>query len=180
MFIRVQSFMRVFPWLRFLAIATLPLPAQLALAAPQPPGCPAGLDLANLSGSWEAQALAAVPAGVAPSRQRLQLQVGADGRVRAQRDWAALNTAQGAVQGRNQAGQPAFAAAEPMIGWINPLSCRVLLVETADSGQMSGWLRVVAGQPLLDLEITQSGVGAVVVMAAFRRQQPSRPGPGTR
>jgi hypothetical protein len=180
MFSPMRRLMQASPWLRCLAIAALQLPLLEAAAVPQQQGCPSGLDLSTLSGTWQAQALAAVPAGVAPSRQRLQMQVGADGRVRAQRDWAALNTASGAVPGRNQAGQLAFAAVEPMIGWIHPRSCRVLLVETQDTGQLSGWLRVVAGLPVLELEITQSGPGAVVVMAEFRPQQALWPGPGTR
>jgi hypothetical protein len=67
-----------------------------------------------------------------------------------------------------------------MIGWINPRNCRLRLVETDDAGQVSGWLRVVAGEPVLDVEITQSGAGAVVVMAEFRRQGASRLSPGKR
>lgn len=87
-----------------------------------------------------------------PSRQRLQLQVGA-----------------------------AFKAVEPMIGWIDPRSCRVLLVETDDASQVSGWLRDRAGALVLQLEITQSGPGAVVVIGDFRHMaRASRPGPGTR
>lgn len=166
--------------LRLLVIAALPLPIQQVQAAPQAVACPAGRDLAALSGTWQADALAHVPAGVAPSRQRLQLQVGADGRVSAQRDWAALNTGPGAVQGRNRHGQPAVVDVQPLIGWINPRSCRVLLVETHDSGQVAGWLREEAGVPLLELEVSQSGPGAVVVMGVFRRQGVSSPSPGKR
>lgn len=172
--------MPAFPLLRLLVIAALPLPIQLVQAAPQAVACPAGGDPAALSGTWQADALAHVPAGVAPSRQRLQLQVGADGRVSAQRDWAALNTGPGVVQGRNRYGQPAFVDVQPLIGWINPHSCRVLLVETHDSGQVSGWLRDEAGVPVLELEVSQSGPGAVVVMGVFRRQEVSRLSPDRR
>lgn len=157
-----------------IAIAALQLPAQRVMAAPPVAGCPAGLDLPALSGTWQADALAHVPGGVALSRQRLQLQVGPDGRVSGQRDWAALKTGPGAVQGRNRQGQAAFRDVQPMIGWINPRSCRVLLVETDDAGQVLGWLRDATGVPLLELEITQSGAGAVVVMAEFRRQEGAR------
>jgi len=73
------------------------------------------------------------------------------------------------VQGRNRQGQPAFREVEPLIGWIEPRSCRVLLVETDDSGRLSGWLHRDATGPVLELEISQSGSGAVVVFADFRR-----------
>jgi hypothetical protein len=169
--------MQAFPVLRLLAIASLHLPSQMVMAASQTPGCPTGLNPNTLSGTWQADALAHVPGGVAPSLQRLQLQIGDDGRVRAQRDWAALNTAPGAVQGRDRQGQPAFADVQPMIGWIDSTSCRVLLVETEDSGRVSGWLRDASGILVLDLEITQSGPGAVVVLAEFRREGAAIPAP---
>jgi len=105
----------------------------------------------------------------------LQLQVGPDGRVRGQRDWAAVQTGPGSVQGRNRQGGPTFQAVEPLIGWIEPRSCRVLLVETEDSGRISGWLRRDASGPLLELEISQSGRGAVVVFAAFRPMPGAQP-----
>jgi hypothetical protein len=63
-----------------------------------------------------------------------------------------------------------------MIGWIEPRSCRVLLVETEDSGRVSGWLRRDAGGPFLELEVSQSGSGAVVVFADFRRQASNQAG----
>ena len=172
--------MPAFPLRLLLVIAALQLPIQLVKAAPQTAACPVGSDLAALSGTWQADALAHVPAGVALSRQRLQLQVGGDGRVSAQRDWAALNTGPGAVQGRNHQGQPAFRDVQPMIGWINPRNCRVLLVEIDDAGEVAGWLRDEGGVPVLDLEITQSGSGAVVVIGAFRRQALSRLSPDRR
>ena len=169
------------PLLRLLVIVALQLPISLVKAAPQADeACPAGRDLAALSGTWQADVLAHVPAGVALSRQRLQLRVGADGRVSAQRDWAALNNHPGAVQGRDRYGRPAFGDVQPLIGWINPRSCRVLLVETHDAGQVSGWLRVEAGVPVLELEVSQSGPGAVVVMGVFRRQGVSLPSPDRR
>jgi hypothetical protein len=152
------------------AVLALPLPWSAAIAAPEAGQCTAPADLTRLSGVWQAEALAHVSGGVAPSRQRLQLQVGPDGRVRGQRDWAAVQTGPGAVQGRNRQGQPAFQEVEPLIGWIEPRSCRVLLVETDDSGRVSGWLRRDASGPWLELEISQSGQGAVVVLAHFRRQ----------
>lgn len=58
---------------------------------------------------------------------------------------------------------------EPLIGWIESRSCPVLLVETEDSGRVSGWLRRDASGPFLELEISQSGSGAVVLFADFRR-----------
>ncbi|MEB3234602.1 MAG: hypothetical protein VKM98_04155 [Cyanobacteriota bacterium] len=149
--------------------AALTLPWAAAIAAPATPGCGAPGDLSSLSGTWQAEAQAHVAAGVAPSLQRLHLQIGADGRVRGQRDWAALQTTAGAIQGRDRQGRPAFAAVEPLIGWIEPRSCRVLLVETEDSGRISGWLRRDANEPLLELEISQSGRGAVAMLASFRR-----------
>ncbi|MBM5828701.1 MAG: hypothetical protein FJ050_11795 [Cyanobacteria bacterium M_surface_7_m2_040] len=154
----------------------LPLPWSAAVAAPQPGRCAPPADLTSLSGVWQAEALAHVSGGVAASRQRLQLQVGADGRVRGQRDWAAVRTGAGAVQGRNRKGQPAFQEVEPLIGWIDPRSCRVLLVETEDNGQLSGSLRRDAGGPVLELAISQSGRGAVVVFADFRWQTSTQAG----
>ncbi|NDC34636.1 MAG: hypothetical protein EBZ51_04435 [Synechococcaceae bacterium WB9_2_112] len=166
------------PWAALLV--ALPLPAAQAAPAPQPAACLAGAELVALSGTWQAEALAHVPGGVAPSRQRLQLQVGADGRVRGQRDWAAVITGPGAVQGRDRQGQAAYTDMQPMIGWIEPRSCRVLLVETEDAGRVSGWLRRQGGVPLLELEISQSGRGAVVVMAEFRQLPASPRAPGKR
>jgi len=64
------------------ALLVLPLPWSAAVAAPQPGRCAPPADLTSLSGVWQAEALAHVSGGVAASRQRLQLQVGADGRVR--------------------------------------------------------------------------------------------------
>jgi len=157
------------------AALALPLPWAAAIAAPATAGCGAPGDLSTLSGTWQAEAPAHVAAGVAPSLQRLQLQVGVDGRVRGQRDWAALRTAPGAIQGRDRQGRPAFAAVEPLIGWIEPRRCRVLLVETDDSGRISGWLRRDASGPLLELEISQSGRGAVAVFAEFRRLPGAQP-----
>jgi len=83
------------------------------------------------------------------------------------------------VQGRNRQGQPAFREVEPLIGWIEPRSCRVLLVETDDNGRLSGWLRRDAGGPFLELEISQSGRGAVVVLAHFRQQARHQAGGAT-
>jgi hypothetical protein len=157
-------------------LLALPLPWSAAIAAPEAGQCAPPADLTRLSGAWQAEALAHVRGGVAASRQRLQLQVGADGRVRGQRDWAAVQTGAGAVQGRNRQGQPALREVEPLIGWIEPRSCRVLLVETEDSGRVSGWLRRDAGGPFLELEISQSGSGAVVVFADFRRQASDQAG----
>jgi hypothetical protein len=152
----------------------------LAAPAEQPAACLAGAELASLSGTWQAEALAHVPGGVAPSRQRLQLQVGSDGRVIGQRDWAAVFIGPGAVQGRDRQGQASFTDVQPMIGWIEPRSCRVLLVETEDAGRVSGWLRRQVGGPVLELEISQSGRGAVVVMAVFRQLPASPRVPGRR
>ena len=161
----------------FLAAAlALPLPWAAAIAAPATADCPAPGDLSTLSGTWQAEAPAHVAAGVAPSLQRLQLQVGVDGRVRGQRDWAALNTAPCAIQGRDRQGMPAFAAVEPLIGWIKPSSCRVLLVETDDNGRLNGWFRRDASGPLLELEISQSGRGAVAMFAEFRLLPVAQPG----
>jgi hypothetical protein len=70
---------------------------------------------------------------------------------------------------QNSLKSSATIAVQSMIGWMNPRSCRVLLVETRDAGQVSGWLRVEAGVPVLELEVSQSGSGAVVVMGVFRR-----------
>ena len=112
-----------------------------AVAAPGPLPCAVPADLSTLSGDWQAEAQAHVNGGVAPSFQRLQLQVGRDGRVRGQRDWAAVHTGLGAVQGHNRQGQPSLQAVEPLIGCIESRSCLVLLVETEDSGRVSGWLR---------------------------------------
>ena len=162
------------PW-AVLGLA-LPLPAALAAPGLQPAACLVPADLSVLSGTWQAEALAHVPGGVASSRQRLELQVGSDGRVRGRRDWAALDTTPGAIQGRDRQGQPAFGDVQPMIGWIEPRSCRVLLVETEDSGRVSGWLRRDAGGPFLELEVSQSGSGAVVVFADFRRQASNQAG----
>jgi hypothetical protein len=106
----------------------------------------------------------------------LQLQVGRDGRVRGQRDWAAVHTGPGAVHGYNPQGQPSFQAVLPLIGWIESRSCRVLLVETEDTGRVSGWLRRDASGPFLELEISQSGRGAVVLFADFRRQASTQAG----
>lgn len=157
------------------ALLALQLPWSGAVAAPEPGRCASPSDLTSLSGVWQAEAPAHVSAGVAASRQRLQLQVGPDGRVRGQRDWAAVQTGPGSVQGRNRQGEPTFQAVEPLIGWIEPRSCRVLLVETEDSGRISGWLRRDASGPLLELEISQSGRGAVVVFAAFRPMPGAQP-----
>lgn len=154
----------------------LPLSWAAAIAAPATAGCAAPGDLSTLSGTWQGEAPAHVAAGVAPSLQRLQLQVGLDGRVRGQRDWAALHTAPGAIQGSDRQGMPAFAAVEPLIGWIEPRRCRVLLVETDDNGRLSGWLRRDASGPLLELEISQSGRGAVAMFAEFRRLPGAQPG----
>jgi hypothetical protein len=166
------------PWAALLV--AMPLAAAQAAPALQAAACPSGAGLAALSGTWQAEALAHVPGGVAPSRQRLQLQVGADGRVRGQRDWAAVITGPAAVQGRDRQGQAAFADVQPMIGWIEPRSCRVLLVETEDAGRVSGWLRRQGGESVLELEISQSGRGAVVVMTVFRQQPASPRAPGNR
>lgn len=153
-----------------LAVAlAAPLPWSPAVAAPGPLPCVAPADLSALSGAWLAEAQTHVNGGVALSLQRLQLQVGRDGRVRGQRDWGAVHTGPGAVQGRNRQGQPAFQGVEPLIGWIESRSCRVLLVETEDSGRVSGWLRRDASGLFLELEISQSGSGAVVLFADFRR-----------
>jgi hypothetical protein len=152
--------------LALLVSAALP---RLVWAAPVPVACPAAQDLPALSGDWEALAAAHVPAGVAPSHQRLRLQVAADGRVRGQRDWAALQTGAQAPQGRARDGRPAFQDVQPLLGWIDPRSCRVLLVETEDAGRVEGWLRQHQGEPVLDLEVSQSGAGAVVVLARFQR-----------
>lgn len=64
------------------------LPWSPAVADPGPLPCAVPADLSTLSGTWQAEALAHVSGGVAPSLQRLQLQVGRDGRVRGHRDWA--------------------------------------------------------------------------------------------
>jgi hypothetical protein len=50
-----------------------------------------------------------------------------------------------------------------------------VLVELEDRGQARGWLRRDASGPVLDLEISQSGHGAVVLFATFQRStnQPS-------
>jgi hypothetical protein len=133
-------------------------------------------DLSTLSGTWQAEALAHVSGGVAPSLQRLQLQVGRDGRVRGHRDWAAVHTGPGAVQGLNRQGRPSFRAVEPLIGWIESRSCRVLLVETEDSGRVSGWLRSDGSGLFLELELSQSGSGAVVLFSDFRRPASTQTG----
>ncbi|MBM5799420.1 MAG: hypothetical protein FJ077_00960 [Cyanobacteria bacterium K_DeepCast_35m_m2_023] len=158
------------------AFSLLPLSWSAAIAAPAAGRCAPPADLTRLSGVWQATALAHVSGGVADSVQRLQLQVGADGRVRGQRDWAARDTTPGAIQGRDRQGQPAFREVEPLIGWIEPRRCRLLLVETDDSGRVSGWLRRDAAGPFLELEISQSGRGAVVVFADFRRPTSTQAG----
>lgn len=166
-----QTLTPLHPW-RSLGLAVAlaaPLPWSPAVAAPGPLPCVAPADLSTLSGAWQAEAQTHVNGGVAPSLQRLQLQVGRDGRVRGQRDWRAVHTGPGAVQGNNRQGQPSFQGVEPLIGWIESRSCRVLLVETEDSGRVSGWLRRDASGPFLELEISQSGSGAVVLFADFRR-----------
>lgn len=169
--------MHVLRWASPLALALAsPLLGSPVVAAPGAGRCAAPPDLSTLTGTWQAQALAHVSAGVASSEQRLQLQVGRDGRVRGQRDWAALDTAPGAIAGRDRRGHPAFRDVQPMIGWIEPRSCRLLLVETEDSGRVSGWLRRDAGGLVLELEISQSGSGAVVLFADFRRLLSAQPG----
>ena len=166
-----------------LAVAlAAPLSWSPAVAAPGPLPCTVPADLSTLSGDWQVEVQVHVNGGVASSLQRLQLQVGRDGRVRGRRDWSAVhNTGLGAVQGHNRQGQPSFQAVEPLIGWIESRSCRVLLVETENSGRVSGWLRFDASGPFLELEISQSGSGAVVMFADFRRpastQAGSRPRP---
>lgn len=160
---------RPLSWSGLVAALLLQLPAQDAADAAPLSDCALPNDLAQLSGTWQAEALAHVPAGVASSLQRLQLQVGSDGRVRGTRDWAALDTAPGAIQGRDRHGNPAFRDVQPMIGWIERRQCRVLLVETEDNGRVSGWVRHEPGGPVLILEISQSGPGAVALFADFRR-----------
>jgi hypothetical protein len=103
------------------------------------------------------------------STQRLQLEVGANGQIRAKRDWTANNIGAGTIQGRNRLGKPAFLDSEAMIGWIEPRSCRIVMVELDDRGQANGWLRRDARGFYLQLEVSQSGTGAVVFFADFRR-----------
>ncbi|MEB3104810.1 MAG: hypothetical protein VKN17_03410 [Cyanobacteriota bacterium] len=125
--------------------------------------------LSRLSGTWEAQALAHGVGGVARSRQTLELQVDDNGALRGFRDWAVLDRGASGVQGRNRLGQPVSANREPVLGLLDAASCRVLLVETKDAGSLRGWLREREGQPVLELETTQSGQGAVVFFASFRK-----------
>lgn len=70
---------------------------------------------------------------------------------------------------------PTLEPFEDVTGWIQPRTCRVVLVELEDRGQARGWLRLDASGPVLDLEIRQSGNGAVVLLATFQRStnQPS-------
>jgi hypothetical protein len=151
------------------------MPVAAAVATEGPEHCAAPSDLRLLSGRWQAQALVHVSTGVASSQQELQLEVGANGEIRGQRSWEARNTNPGAIRGRDRLGNPTFRDVQPMIGWIQPRTCRIVLVELEDRGQARGWLRRDASGPVLDLEISQSGNGAVVLFATFQRtmNQPS-------
>lgn len=139
-------------------------------AAPAP--CAPPQPLSRLSGTWDAEALAHGVGGVARSRQTLELQVENNGALRGFRGWEVLDRGPAAVQGRDRRGQPVSANREPVLGLLDPSSCRVLLVETKDSGSLRGWLRQRQGQPLLELEATQSGEGAVVFFASFQKVAP--------
>lgn len=131
--------------------------------------CASPSDLQKLSGLWEARALVHVKTGVAESQQLLQLEVGEEGQITGERRWEAINKKPGATQGRDQLGQPAFRDVQPVIGWLETRNCRIVLVETEDRGRATGWLRRDARGPILELEISQSGKGAVVLFADFRR-----------
>ena len=108
--------------------------------------------------------------GVGRSLQQLRLQVGPDGRVSGERRWLVLGREDvNTPKGRNHLGESAFRDQGPLIGMINPLSCRVLLVETKDSARLSGWVQWPKGRPRLELEASQSGPGAAVFFASFQR-----------
>ena len=156
-------------WGLTLCCLTSLLPSTAIAATNQAGHCALPSDLRTLSGIWQAQALVQVRAGVASSTQRLQLEVGANGQIRAKRDWTANNIGAGTIQGLNRLGKPAFQDSEAMIGWIQPRSCRIVMVELDDRGQANGWLRRDGRGFYLQLEVTQSGTGAVVFFADFRR-----------
>ena len=151
-----------------MALSVMPVLPDAAKALPK--SCQAPMALVALSGTWQAEALAQVPGGVGRSLQQLRLQVGPDGRVSGERRWLALGRKDvNTPKGRNHLGEPAFRDQGPLIGMINPVSCRVLLVETKDRARLSGWVHWVKGRPRLDLEASQSGPGAVVFFASFQR-----------
>jgi len=160
----------VYGWRWILAAGCMGCPLLLlpALASETTDRCAPPSDLQRLSGLWQAGALVHVKTGVADSEQLLQLQVGADGRITGERKWEAINKQPGATQGRDRLGQPAFRDVQPVIGWIEARNCRIVIVETEDRGRASGWLRRDASGPVLELEISQSGEGAVVLFADFR------------
>ena len=135
-----------------------------------PRSCQTPMDLVALSGTWQAEALAQVPGGVGRSLQQLRLQVGPDGRVSGERRWLVLGREDvNTPKGRNHLGESAFRDQGPLIGMINPLSCRVLMVETKDSARLSDWVQWPKGRPRLELEASQSGPGAAVFFASFQR-----------
>ena len=152
-----------------MALAVMPVVPDAAKAVPT--SCQTPMALVALSGTWQAEALAQVPGGVGRSLQQLRLQVGPDGRVSGERRWLVLGREDvNTPKGRNHLGEPAFRDQGPLIGMINPVSCRVLLVETKDSARLSGWVQWAKGRPRLELEASQSGPGAVVFFASFQRR----------
>ena len=160
-------------WLALLNAAVLGAPVVIPAAVRAAPAtCTPPQPLSRLSGTWETEALAHGVGGVARSRQTLVLQVNDNGALSGFRDWAVLDRGASGVQGRNRLGQPVSANREPVLGMVDAASCRVLLVETKDAGSLRGWLRERQGQPVLELETTQSGQGAVVFFASFRKAVP--------
>ena len=152
---------------------TLTLAGPAGAAPASTNGCAAPRPLSQLSGTWQAEALAHSVGGVGRSLQNLALQVSDDGAVRGHRDWQVLDRGVNAAQGRNRKGEAVSANRESVLGLVNPSSCRVLLVEDNDMGSLSGWLRLRQDQPVLELEATQSGKGAVVFFASFRKLNPT-------
>ncbi len=157
-------------------IGTLMLAGPAGAEAASPNGCAAPRPLSQLSGAWQAEALAHSVGGVGRSLQTLVLQVSDNGAVRGHRDWEVLDRGANAAQGRNRKGEPVSANRESVLGLVNPSSCRLLLVEDNDMGSLSGWVRLRQGQPVLELEATQSGKGAVVFFASFRKLNPTAGG----
>ena len=163
-----RALMQTCRWVFAVSCIGSPVLVAPVLASETAERCAPPSDLQRLSGLWQAGALVHVKTGVADSRQLLQLVVGTNGQITGERKWEAINTNPGATQGRNRLGQPAFRDVQPVIGWIEARNCRIVLVETEDRGRATGWLRRDASGPVLELEISQSGDGAVVLFANFR------------
>jgi len=123
--------------------------------------CRAPLDLSSLSGVWyatDSRVSRGHNAGIQSSS--LTLLVDGNGHVKGERNWKSSR------YGFNAAGKKVFLDAEKVIGLFDRATCRMVLVETVESGTIQAELMPDGS---LSFVLSQAGRDPVVVRGVYRR-----------